>query len=296
MRELKNATVIAATVLVAFVVTLAGCASPEAIGGFADVAEKALAGGPPLFDDLHDSCVRRNSARPGSPILPLFVPPGSKLAPPGDPPSFAACARFATESQGLTKISDVLTAYFRAMQQLSAFNTSTVSTANEAAASNAATIAGLNATQIDSVSKLSGFVTRVFTESYQRGHLLEYARSADPQVADVTQALDKVISNYLDLLNEEQQSMTARYQTVGDTNQNEAVLLLLNRAYLDDLSDIQRHRTAADAYRQALQEIRGGHHKIVQAAPQLRDRQLNLALAPYTSKLTGLLPALQKPN
>jgi len=288
--------VIAATVLAAFVVSLAGCASPQAIGGFADAAEKALVGGPPLFDDLHDSCVRRNSARPGTPILPLFVPPGSKLAPPGDPPAIAACARFATESQGLTKISDVLTAYFRAMQQLAAFNTSTVSTANEAAASNAATIAGLNISEILSVSKLSGLVTRVFTASYQRGHLLEYARSADPQVAEVTQAFDRVMANYLVLLNEEQQSMTVRYQTVADRNQNEAVLLLLNRAYSNDLSDIQRHRTAADAYRSALQQIRAGHHEIVQTAPHLSDRQLNLALEPYTSKLKGLLTALQKTN
>lgn len=182
------------------------------------------------------------------------------------------------------------------MQQLAAFNTSTVSTANANTASNAATIAGLNTTQIDSVSKLADFVTRIFTESSQRGHLLEYARIADPQVKDVTEALEKVIGNYLDLLQEEQQTITARYQTVADTNQNAAVLLLLNRAYLDDLSDIQRHRAAAGAYRDALQQIRDGHHKIVQSASQLKDKQLTLALEPYTSKLNGLLPALQKTN
>lgn len=287
---------IAATVLALFLLGEIGCASPEAIGGFADAAQKALAGGAPLFNDLHDSCVRRETARPAAPILPLFVPPGSKLAPPKDPPSVAACARFATESQGLTQISDVLTAYFRAIQQLSAFNTSTVSTANTNTATNAATIAGLSATQIDSVSKLADFVTRMFTESYQRGHLLEYARTADPQVKDVTEGLEKVTSNYLDLLQEEQQTMMARYQTVADSDQNVAVLLLLNRAYLDDLADIQRHRTAADAYRNALENIRAGHHKIVESAPHMRDKQLSLALDPYTSKLSDLLPALQKTN
>jgi hypothetical protein len=286
----------ATTVCLALLVVATSCESPPAIGAFADSAQKALAGGQPIFIDIHDSCVRREIARPGLPILPLFVPPGSKNAPPKDPPYLAACTRFATESQGLTQISDVVTAYFRAIQQLSAFNTSSVTTANATAAANAATAAGLNLAQIDSVGKLASLVTQVFTENYQRRRLYEYLRSADPRIADVTAGLDAVTRNYLDFLGEEQQTITARYQSVSDTNQNAAVLLLLNRAYLSDVSDIERRRAGADAYRQALQSVRDGHHKLVQSADHLSARELDVALQPYTSKLNGLVPVLQKSN
>lgn len=274
---------------------LLSCASPQAIGPFADSAQKALAAGPPLFTDIHDSCVRRQLANPSQPILPLFVPPGSKDAPPANPPAVAACARFATEAQGLIKVSDVLTAYFRAIQQLSAFNISSVSTASETTAENAATAADLDTSQIDSAGKLASLVTRVFTESYQRSRLLEYLRNADPQVVHITEGFDTVTKNYLDFLQEEQQTLTARYQSVADTNQ-QAMVLLLNRAYSDDLADIQRRRTAAGTYRDALKSIREGHHQLVENAQHLNAKELSMALQPYTSKLDGLIPAPQKNN
>jgi hypothetical protein len=248
-----------------------------------------------MFADLHDSCVRRETARPNLPVLPLFVPPGSKNAPPKNPPSVAACTRFATEAEALTKVSDVLTAYFRAIQQLAAFDTSSVSTANETTAENAATAADLNSVQIDSAGKLASLVTRFFTQSYQRSRLLEYLRSADPQVTHITEGLDAVAKNYLDFLHEEQQTLTARYQSVADTNQP-AMVLLLNRAYSDDLRDLQRRRAGAEAYRDALKDIREGHHQLAQSAQHMSDKELSIALQPYTEKLDGLAAALEKNN
>ena len=271
---------------------LSSCTAPQVIGAFTDSAQKALAGGPPLFEDLHDSCVRRETARPSRPILPLFVPPGSKNAPPKDSPDLAACTRFAVEGQALTKVSDVLTAYFRAIQQLSAFNTSTVSAANETSAENAATAAGLNTVQIDSVGKLANFVSEVFTSHYQKSRLVKYLHDADPQVADITQGLETVLKNYEVFLNEEQQTITARYQTVDDSNQP-AMLLLLNRAYSDDLAEIQHRRAAADSYVVALTNIREGHHKLVEVAKRMNAKELTLALQPYTSKLDASATALQ---
>lgn len=285
--------VVASIFATALALALLSCAAPQVIGAFADSAQKALAGGPPLFEDLHDSCVRRESARPSRPILPVFVPPGSKNAPPKDSPDLAACTRFAAEGQALTKVSDVLTAYFRAMQQLSDFNTSSVTATNEASAENAATAAGLNTVQIDSVGKLANFVTGVFTSHYQKSRLVKYLRDADPEVADITQGLETVVKNYDVFLNEEQQTITARYQTVGDSNQP-AMLLLLNRAYSDDLAQIQHRRDAAGSYMVVLTNIREGHHKLVEVAQHMNAKELTLALQPYTSKLDASATALQK--
>lgn len=271
------------------------CASPEAIATFAGSAQKALAAGPPLFGDIHDSCVRRQSLRPGVPILPVFVPPESKDAPAQNPPPIAACARFASQAQALGSVSNTLSDYFKAIQQLAAFNASGVSGAGESAAANAASAAGLSYPQIESAGKLGSFVTRAFTESYQRRRLFQYLRDADPAVANITQGLENVTKNYLDFLQEEQQTTTARYQSVAETNQK-TVLLLLDRAYSEDVAQIGRRRSSAQALTEALKAIREGHHQLAQTARHLSTRQLSLALEPYTSKLDGLMPALQRNN
>jgi hypothetical protein len=272
---------------------LLSCESPQAISAFADSAQKTLAAGPPLFNDIHDSCVRRETARPGLPILPSFVPPGSKNAPPKNPPGVGACARFTAEAQGLDKVSDVLTAYLRVVQQLAAFNTSSVSTANETGAESAATAANLSLVQVDSVGKLASLVTQIFTAGYQRRRLFESLRTADPHIAAITEGLDAVIGNYIDFLQEEQQTVTARYQSVAGSDQP-AMVLLLNRAYSDDLAAIQRRRDVARAYRESLKNIREGHHQLVLSAHRLNTKELSLALQPYTSKLDGLVPVLQE--
>jgi hypothetical protein len=179
------------------------------------------------------------------------------------------------------------------MQQLASFNTSTVSAASETAAQNAATAASLNSTQVDSAAKLASLVTQVFTETYQRRRLLEDLRSADAPVANITQGLESVVNIYIRSLHDEQQTVTARYQAVGGTDDT-AVLLLLDRAYSDDVADIDRRRKAAAQYQEALKTVREGHHQLVTGAHHLSAKELNVALQPYTSKLMDLVTALQK--
>jgi hypothetical protein len=167
-----------------------------------------------------------------------------------------------------------------------------VSGDSESVAENAATAANLSYTQITSAGKLASLVTRAFTEGYQRRHISEYLRTADPAVADITQGLDLVTKTYLDFLHEEQQTTTARYQSVGDGTRD-AVLFLLNHSYSEDIAEISRRRAAATAFRDALKDIREGHHQLLVNAKHLSAKQLSVALEPYTSKLDGLLPTLQ---
>jgi hypothetical protein len=60
------------------------------------------------------------------------------------------------------------------------------------------------------------------------------------------------------------------------------------------LAAIDRRRDAAAAYREALKNIREGHHQVVLSARHLSGKEFNLALQPYTSKLDSLVPALQE--
>jgi hypothetical protein len=159
---------------------------------------------------------------------------------------------------------------------------------------NAGAAAVLSANQVDAVSKLSGLITRAFTEHYQRGKLIEFFRAADPHVAVVTQALENIVSkDYAGLLEEEERAVNRRYQRVSG-NRDTATVLLLNRAYSQDVSELQRRRVAAQAYSAALTQIRQGHHQLAENVERLNNKQIALTLQPYISQLQALAGTLQQ--
>lgn len=273
-------------------VWLSSCASPDVIAAFARNAQSPLQEGSSIFADIHDSCVRRHSY--AQPFTPLYLPATSNTAASGAAHVASVCAPFASQGDALTKASDVLLAYFKVMQQLASFSTSAITTSSQAAAEDAANAAQLSIAQIDSVGKLAGLVTETFTERPQRNRLLKYLREADPDVSAVARGFEDIVSkDYEDLLREEQQTVTARYQAIGDIKDG-ATILLLNRAYAEDLNALARRKAVADAYVEALEQIRQAHHQLAQNADHLKGRQLSMALEPYTTKLQTLVLVLQK--
>ncbi len=271
---------------------LSGCTSPQAIASFAATAQSALDQGPAIFRDLHDSCVRRHSD--AGPIVALYLPPHEGSPAHKTPDENPVCKPLATQAAALAKASDVLVAYFRAMQQLASFNTSAVSSASQNAAENAGFAAQLPLNQADSLGKLAGIVTQAFTAHYQRSRLAQYLREADPSVSSVTMGFEEIVAqDYRGLLREETQTFTARYQQVGDI-ENRATILLLNRGYTDDLKELDRRKACADAYVQALEQIRAGHHQLALTADRAQARNMSSALQPYITKLQALVPVLQK--
>ena len=277
---------------------LPGCTSTEAVAAFADSAEKALQQGPALFRDIHDSCVRRHADAQA--ITALYLPGASEPA--ASTPASASgvsnqngvCTPFASQGDALASASGILASYFGALQQLAAFNTTTVSTPGEHAAESAGYAAKFSVIQTDSLTKLTGFITQAFTEKYKRGALAQYLRDADPSVASVTRGFEDIVSqDYKGLLGEEQQTLTARYQNVGAIN-DRATILLLNRAYTGDMNDLARRKAAADAFVEALKQIRAGHHELAQNVGHLHGKELSMALHSYAAKLQALTADLQK--
>jgi hypothetical protein len=283
------------TIAAAFLLTLSllllSCASPAAVSAFAQSAQNGINDGPPLFNDLYSSCVRRETLRPDLQIYPEFVPSGSKQAAPKDNSAIASCSRFNPASKELDKMSDVLSSYFKSLQQLAGFNTAAVAGSAEAVGQNAATAAGLSYTQIESAGKLASLITQLATEGYQTSRLVKYVHDADPEIADLTSAFERATRTYLDLLDQEQQTVTALYQTVGEGSMG-SMLFLLNHAYHQDIDKLQERRAGAMVYAGLLKDIREGHHKLVADGKNLSAKELMVTLAPYTSKINGALAEL----
>jgi hypothetical protein len=187
-------------------------------------------------------------------------------------------------------MSDVLSAYFKSLQKLAGFNTTGLAGSVATVGANSATAAELSITQIESAGSLASLITQLATEGYQTSRLVKYVCEADPEIADLTTAFERVTKTYLDLLNQEQQTVTSLYQTVGDQTTG-STLLLLNHAYHQDIDELEQRRSAATTYAGMLKDIRDGHHKLVTDGTNLSAKELSATLAPYTSKIDGALAA-----
>ena len=264
------------------------CAPPTAIATFAGDADKAITAGTPIFADIHESCVRRRAEE--EPLTPQYPHAGQTA--PGAAAGESVCASFAPEVQELENVSGILSAYFRAMQELAAFDQTNVSAEAEHAGANVGTAAILSLNQTDAVAKLAGLITRAVTGHYQRSKLVEFLRTADPHVAVVSQALETVLTkDYGSLLDEEERATKRRYGEVSHAKEP-ATVLLLNRAYTEDLNELQQRRAAAKAYVTVLEQVRNGHH-VLASTQHLKNRELSLALQPYVSKLQAFAPPIQ---
>jgi len=276
--------------VIALLAVLLSCTPPQTVATFAGAAGQAIDGGAPVFGDLYDSCVRRHND--AADIIPTYSvnakAPSSPTA-----PEASACAVFAGERDSLIKLSAVLNDYFQAMQQLAQFGASSVNPAAVEAGSGTATAASLSVAQMDSVSKLSGLLVEAFTSRYQRGRLATLLKSADPHVAVTTQGLEKIVgSDYGSLLDEEQRTLKRRYQRAGNIS-DDAVILLLDRAYSEDLQELEQRRASATAFVKALREIRDGHSKLAGNAGHMNAQKLGLALEPYISRLQTLTSQME---
>ncbi len=268
------------------------CTPPTAIATFAGSAESAIVRGQPIFADIHNSCTRRQSEE--ARILPNY-PHAGHVANSGAENQASVCDSFVPEVKELENVSSVLGAYFRSIQQLAAFDESKVSVEAKQAGESAGAAAILSFNQADSVAKLSGLITQAFTRHYRRGKLIELLGDADPHVTIVCQALESIVSkDYGSLLDEEERAMKRRYQRVSGTGDN-ATVLLLNRAYSEDVAELRHRRTAAEAYAAALEQVRSGHHQLAGDAGHLNNKEISLALQPYISQLDALARTQSRP-
>ena len=264
------------------------CAPPAAVATFAGGADKAIAAGTPIFADIHESCVRRQAEEEH--IAPQYPHVGQN---PTSAAGNSVCTSFAAEVQELESVSSVLSAYFRAIQELAAFDEANVSAQAEHAGENVGTAAVLSLNQADAVAKLSGLITRAVTGDYQRSKLREFLRTADPHVAAISQALETILTrDYGSLLDEEERAIKRRYQQVSGTREI-ATVLLLNRAYTEDLNELKRRRRTAEAYVNVLKQARDGHHVLASGAERFNNKEISLVLEPYILQLEAFTPAIQ---
>jgi hypothetical protein len=263
------------------------CSNPAGIADFTSESQKALAHGPAILGDIHESCVRRHVAD---------LPMGDFRATPDR--ALKACAELGEHQKGLRAASDILTDYFAALTQLARSDSATVGKDAEAIATNVSGQGQLGA----AVGGLASFLARVAVEGYKEKHLAADVEKADPSVAVVADALSSIVQNdYLnDELVKEQQALTRRYESFLEdtvTTQQAAVpiaKILLQDRWASDLKGLAAKRAAASAYVAVLKKVSSGHHALASYAGKMSMKDLPGLLKTYTDSLAALTLAMQK--
>lgn len=264
---------------------LIGCAPPPAVGTFAEQANLVMEAGKPITDDLPASCERRHWI--GQPLGQATL-----LAPARAPKLNETCDRFRQESTEIAVVRRVLADYFSALAQLSRFNTASISEPAGITGTNAGTAGNLSPIQSDSAGKLASILTKAMTEHYRSGKMVQLVREADGSVSALLTGLEQIAgSDYESLLEEEERTRAGTFREAG-LGQSPSMVLLLNRAYREEIDFGQRRSQAAASYVSALRAIRTGHAALAKLGAA-KSAKITAALAPHITELKRLLPVIR---
>lgn len=298
-REFGRPSHLVIAIVLAFVLSVAGCVTTDAVSKFATQSSQALAQGQPIFEDLEASCIRAHLAEQAIPanVKDLFDTNDATTA-----AAAPDCTDYAAVQPGLLATLKVLTDYFTALSQLastgaastgknSSNDAGTAKTSNQTAKTTNLTTDALSA-----VASLSAFLGRVATSGYQEKHLVDDLKTTDNDVTIVANALSDIVKKrYEDhqLESEENDIQQANLTLLGKTDDS-AVRALFRNQWREEVALIATKKAAADAFVKALDNIRDGHKALATETDNLKAKDFPALIQPYTDSLSNLIPALQK--
>lgn len=318
----KTATLHVAGALASLSICLLSCASADAVATFAAASTKSLNESRPIFNDFPDSYARRFCDQ--AELTRNFADLTSIRAcvPPAQTANLEALEQ---EAHGLLVVSQALTDYFTAIQQLASFGTATpagdkdkdksdqpasgpsataaTQSDNPSAASEKKTRAVESAKsakftpdEASAIGELAQLAVRAASRGYVRHHLAPDLNAADPHIQTVTAALQRVTATDYsdDLLAKERQALHERYRDAARNEPSAAVTLLLYADWSLEVHKLDDRQDASKAYSLALQTIREGHHKLASEPSRLTTKSLASELELYTSDLQSLGSKIQK--
>lgn len=264
---------------------ISSCQTPDAVSKFAQQASLDVAKGPAVFNDLTDSCNRR--VQGDAPITPAWNdPPGSASIAQG-------CLKYADDAKSLNADSDVLKNYFDALHQVAAFGTTSADKSGGGGSSGSSSKKATPeaAKNLQYGSSLASLTGKLLTEHYQRSHLRQIVRDADPAVTAIADALahtaEKQYSEELQLEQEDLTDHFIAFQNVSSAK-NDPALYLLNYVYRNQIADITARRHSEEAYVAAMQKIRDGYHELATGNDKLGLKDLEAEADRYSSELQEL--------
>lgn len=262
-----------------------GCDSNSTVADFSASAKTAVSAGGPIFADFAGTCGREVADRQsfGGFSTDQTLP--------------AECQAIDQKAQGIEAASEVVLAYFDALNSLASYNTATTGSNFNQALTDANQFAQFDADRKAALGALGQAILTITTSGYQTKHLRDDVVKTDPQLQIVLAALEESITGgglYLDMLANEKSKLAARSKEFLLENPNSpAVTLLLDQKWNADRRSLLAKENAARAYVAALKAIADGHSNLAKQAKTINEKQLIAVLQPYVDQVVPLIPTIR---
>ena len=257
------------------------CNTPDTVAKFCSSAVVTLKSGDALFDDISASCVREAQTR--EPFATFEV---TDTTPP-------ACDEIGKQASGLKAAGQLLAEYFKALNDLASFGTTTAGSNASSLAKTAAAQAKLSSNAQTAIGSIAGLLTQIATGGYQQKalatNIVKHKADVDAVLGGLGEAVGVV---YLQMLKEEENKTITRYREY--LLQHPDATLALDSRWQNDRTSFASKIRAAQAYQDALNTLIKGNDDLAAHANNLSAKNLPGLLSPYVSQLESMVPAIQK--
>jgi len=265
-------------------VALSGCTTPDSVSRFCNSAISTLSAARPVFADMKQSCLREVQSRTefGSFTMPVQEDPG--------------CTAIGKQADGAEAAVAILSDFYEALNDVASYGTTRAGADAKDLASQTGAAFGAGSRVQNALGSIAGIIVSASTARYQQKQLEKDLASANGSVAQVNDALIKILrEDYIGrLLKSEEEKLNTRYAEFIKLHPSPEVKLLLDERWYADEKALQARRASAKSLISALDTLSKGTADLSANAHQLKTRELLAILEPYVGQLKGLVPLIEK--
>jgi hypothetical protein len=267
----------------ASLLSLASCATPDAVSKFCGSAVITLSSANPVFDDMKQSCMREVNSRQqfGTFTLPLKTDPN--------------CTAIGDQAEGAKAAAKLLSDYFSAINSLASFGTAKAGTDAQSLVTKTSAAVGASSKAQTALGSIAQFLVSDIMSGYRQKQLDNDLAKVSGNVSAVVAALIKIIQDdYVGRqLASEEQKLADRYKEFAKDKSPETLLLLDDRWNGDEQS-LEGKRASAQSLISALQALSKGFAELAGNARHLKSKDVPALLEPYIDQVQTLIPQIQK--
>lgn len=274
----------AAAIAGGLTLSLAGCATPDAVARFSSAAVATLTSATPVFEDMKQSCLREVNSRQK---LGTFRLPSEDSA---------GCNELGAQAEGAKAAALVVAEYFGAINSLASFGTAKAGGDAGDLVTRTSAAVGAGSPAQTALGSLAKVLVSAATAGYQTKSLEKDLTKVSGNVPPVVDALVKIIrDDYVGrVLAEEEKKLATRYRELAQVPGATAeVLLLLDDRWRADEKALQAKRASAQSLTVALESMSKGFSALAASSHQLNAKEVPGLLGPYVTQIQTLIPQIQ---
>lgn len=192
----------------------------------------------------------------------------------------------ADADEAIQKIHSTITAYLKAVEQLSNNKGFSYNVSGLTQAVQKSTLLRLNDQQVAVSTKAGNFIATAATTYYRQKKLKQYLGEADSIFQELTETFIYLIDNRLRAqLKFEYDSRLPNIKQMVDNTSDKALKQVLVKLYLDEKAYYNKHNALIDTYVALLKSVQKGYHELFIHRFNLKDANTKEILKHYSEDL-----------